>query len=66
MPLKALHPLLEEGTDSDTPALPHQKVAMIGISNWSLVPAKMNRGIFVSRGELDIDELIESAKGNLK
>ena len=36
MPLKTLHPLLEEGTDSDIAALPHQKVAMIGISNWSL------------------------------
>ncbi len=36
MPLKALHPLLEDGTDSEVPAKPHQKVAMIGISNWSL------------------------------
>ena len=36
MPLKALHPLLEEGTDSAEMALPHQKVGMIGISNWSL------------------------------
>lgn len=36
MPLKALHPLLEEGTDSAEAALPHQKVGMIGISNWSL------------------------------
>lgn len=36
MPLKALHPLLEQGIDSDQVALPYQKVAMIGISNWSL------------------------------
>jgi len=66
MPLKALHALLEEGTNSDGPALPHQKVGMIGISNWSLDPAKMNRGIFVSRGEPDINELIESARGICK
>lgn len=36
MPLKALHSLLEEGTDTDEVALPHQKVGMIAISNWSL------------------------------
>ena len=66
MPLKALHPLLEEGTDSDEKASHHQKVGVIGISNWALDPAKMNRGIFVSRGEPDINELIESAKGICK
>jgi len=66
MPLKALHSLLEEGTSADGPALPYQKVSKIGISNWSLDPAKMNRGIFVSRGEPDIDELIESARGICK
>ncbi len=44
MPLKALHPLLEEGTDSEENAKPHDKVAVIGISNWALDPAKMNRG----------------------
>jgi E3 ubiquitin-protein ligase RNF213 len=66
MPLKALHPLLEEGTDSDEKALLHQKVGVIGISNWALDPAKMNRGILVSRGEPDINELIESAKGICK
>lgn len=64
MPLKTLHPLLEDGSDSsDSAALPHQKVGVIGISNWALDPAKMNRGIFVSRGEPDINELVESAKG---
>ena len=66
MPLKALHPLLEEGTDSDEKGLSHQKVGVIGISNWALDPAKMNRGILVSRGEPDINELIESAKGICK
>ncbi|XP_068605931.1 E3 ubiquitin-protein ligase rnf213-alpha [Brachionichthys hirsutus] len=62
MPLKTLHPLLEEGCIDDEP-LPHKKVGFIGISNWALDPAKMNRGIFVSRGDPDETELIESAKG---
>lgn len=62
MPLKTLHPLLEEGCIDDQP-LPHKKVGFIGISNWALDPAKMNRGIFVSRGDPDEKELIVSAKG---
>ncbi|XP_037593188.1 E3 ubiquitin-protein ligase RNF213 [Cebus imitator] len=62
MPLKALHPLLEDGCIEDDPA-PHKKVGFVGISNWSLDPAKMNRGIFVSRGSPNERELIESAKG---
>ncbi|XP_021566641.1 E3 ubiquitin-protein ligase RNF213, partial [Carlito syrichta] len=62
MPLKALHPLLEDGCIEDDPA-PHKKVGFVGISNWALDPAKMNRGIFVSRGSPNKKELIESAKG---
>uniref|UniRef100_A0A8D0H1U9 Ring finger protein 213 n=1 Tax=Sphenodon punctatus TaxID=8508 RepID=A0A8D0H1U9_SPHPU len=62
MPLKTLHPLLEDGCIDDEP-LPHKKVGFIGISNWALDPAKMNRGIFVSRGDPSNKELIESAKG---
>ncbi|XP_063296796.1 E3 ubiquitin-protein ligase RNF213-like [Pelobates fuscus] len=62
MPLKTLHPLLEDGSIEDNP-LPHQKVGFIGISNWALDPAKMNRGIFVSRGDPNENELIESARG---
>ncbi|XP_062976189.1 E3 ubiquitin-protein ligase RNF213-like [Elgaria multicarinata webbii] len=62
MPLKTLHPLLEDGCVDDDP-LPHKKVGFIGISNWALDPAKMNRGIFVSRGDPSKQELIESAKG---
>ncbi|VTJ87284.1 Hypothetical predicted protein, partial [Marmota monax] len=62
MPLKALHPLLEYGCIEGDPAL-HQKVGFIGISNWALDPAKMNRGIFVSRGSPSEKELIESARG---
>nr|XP_040124466.1 E3 ubiquitin-protein ligase RNF213 [Ictidomys tridecemlineatus] len=62
MPLKTLHPLLEDGCIEDHPA-PHKKVGFIGISNWALDPAKMNRGIFVSRGSPSEKELIESARG---
>ncbi|XP_023555015.1 E3 ubiquitin-protein ligase RNF213 [Octodon degus] len=62
MPLKTLHPLLEDGCIEDDPA-PHKKVGFIGISNWALDPAKMNRGIFVSRGSPNEKELIDSAKG---
>ena len=38
-------------------------MAFIGISNWALDPAKMNRGVMVTRGDPDVDELVESAKG---
>jgi energy-coupling factor transporter ATP-binding protein EcfA2 len=61
MPLKTLHPLLESNTDVDPKS--EQRVAVIGISNWALDPAKMNRGIFVARGDPDITELIDTAKG---
>lgn len=39
-----------------------QKVAFIGISNWALDPAKMNRGIVVHREVPDLEELINSAR----
>ncbi|XP_051888724.1 E3 ubiquitin-protein ligase rnf213-alpha-like [Pristis pectinata] len=63
MPLKTLHPLLEDGCVDDDNPLPHKKVGFIGISNWALDPAKMNRGIFVSRLDPCQEELIETAKG---
>ncbi|XP_071387268.1 E3 ubiquitin-protein ligase rnf213-beta-like [Centroberyx affinis] len=63
MPLKTLHPLLEDGCiDNDKPD-PHMKVGFVGISNWALDPAKMNRGIFVSRWDPSENELVETAKG---
>ena len=40
-----------------------QRVAFIGISNWALDPAKMNRGVMVIRGSPDIEELKFSAEG---
>ncbi|WAR09055.1 R213A-like protein [Mya arenaria] len=63
MPLKTLHPLLEEGCD-DEDIPPHErKVSFIGISNWALDPAKMNRGILVQRAVPDIVELKATARG---
>ena len=40
-----------------------KRVAFIGISNWALDPAKMNRGVMVTRGDPDIKELVVSAQG---
>ncbi len=61
MPLKALHPLLEDGCLGDETPSPHLKTAFVGISNWALDPAKMNRGILVARGVPSIDDLMKSA-----
>ncbi|XP_052243455.1 E3 ubiquitin-protein ligase RNF213-like [Dreissena polymorpha] len=63
MPLKTLHPLLEDGCQGEEEPKPFKKVAFIGISNWALDPAKMNRGIFVQREVPEIDELTNSAQG---
>ena len=41
-----------------------QRVAFIGISNWALDPAKMNRGVMVARGDPDQEELETSARYN--
>jgi hypothetical protein len=37
-------------------------VAFLGISNWALDPAKMNRGILVQRDVPDDKELESSAR----
>eukprot|EP00392_Amoebophrya_sp_AT5.2_P001285 g1287.t1 len=60
MALKTLHPLLETGCSPDgsfEDVEDYYKVGFYGISNWSLDPAKMNRGILVSRDEPDEAEL---------
>ena len=68
MPLKALHPLLEDGTDGSEDLTMEgteskaKRVAFIGISNWALDPAKMNRGLMLTRGQPDKKELISSAE----
>ena len=53
-PLKVLHNLLEPGEGK----LPD--VAVVGISNWSLDAAKMNRAIHLSRPEPSVDDLWET------
>ncbi|XP_052216221.1 E3 ubiquitin-protein ligase rnf213-alpha-like isoform X4 [Dreissena polymorpha] len=63
MPLKTLHPLLEDGCVEDETPENYKKVAFIGISNWALDPAKMNRGILVQREVPDLTELQNSARG---
>nr|KAG5687643.1 hypothetical protein BaRGS_008126 [Batillaria attramentaria] len=62
MPLKALHPLLEDGCMVNN-VQSENKVAFIGISNWALDPAKMNRGILVQRDVPDKTELVQTAEG---
>ncbi|KAG9270277.1 E3 ubiquitin-protein ligase rnf213-alpha-like [Astyanax mexicanus] len=62
MPLKTLHPLLEYGCTGDEHAKDFRKVGFIGISNWSLDPAKMNRGILVLRTSPVSKELVSTAK----
>lgn len=39
-----------------------ERVAFVGISNWALDPAKMNRGVMVLRDDPKIDELKLSAR----
>lgn len=55
-PLKVLHSLLEpsESTFPD--------VAVVGISNWALDAAKMNRAIHLSRPEPNVEDLFETGK----
>ncbi len=40
-----------------------KRVAFIGISNWALDPAKMNRGVMVTRGDPEMNDLVLSAEG---
>ncbi|XP_028413413.1 E3 ubiquitin-protein ligase rnf213-alpha-like, partial [Dendronephthya gigantea] len=54
-PLKVLHSILEPGKGE----LP--EVAVVGISNWALDAAKMNRAIHLSRPEPTVKDLEETA-----
>jgi hypothetical protein len=96
MPLKTLHPLLEDGVHFDDEEeiisnknkaastskagtsqqahngqvvdelLDWHRIGFIGISNWVLDPAKMNRGIFVNRSSPSVDELKDTILGICK
>ncbi|KAL7825428.1 hypothetical protein AOLI_G00326350 [Acnodon oligacanthus] len=61
MPLKTLHPLLECGSIDDEESEEYKKVGFIGMSNWSLDPAKMNRGLLLFRPSPGEDELKKTA-----
>jgi len=52
-PLKVLHSLLEGN---------NLEMAFVGISNWRLDASKMNRGVFVARPDLTLDDLKDTAK----
>ena len=61
--MQTLHPLLETGSEEDEETSdPDKKVGFVGLSNWALDPAKMNRGILVSREEPDKNELVQTAR----
>ena len=53
-PLKVIHSQLEYDENKE-------KVAFVGISNWTLDASKMNRGIFLSIPEPDEKDLNETA-----
>ena len=55
-PLKVLHSILEPG-DGQLP-----DVAVVGISNWALDAAKMNRAIHLSRPEPNVEDLFETGQ----
>jgi hypothetical protein len=56
LPLKVLHKLLDE-------ALPGDRLAVVGISNWGLDPAKMNRAVHLCRPAPSVDDLAMTAEG---
>ncbi len=58
---QTLHPLLETSSLDDNEDI-SKKIAFIGLSNWALDPAKMNRGIMLSREDLTKDDLIDTAR----
>lgn len=56
-PLKVLHPLLEKKD---------MKVGFIGLSNWTLDLSKMNRLIFISRPDMEQQDLVEIFDSSLQ
>lgn len=64
-PLKVLHSLLEpreNGVGITSYDVKPLNVAFVGISNWELDAAKMNRAIHLARPEPDLDDLVETGK----
>ena len=65
LPLKVLHSLLEDSATSEF-AQRGPNVAFVGLSNWALDPAKMNRGIMVQLQDPSTDELVNTAHAIIK
>ena len=65
LPLKVLHSLLEDSATSEF-VQRGPNVAFVGLSNWALDPAKMNRGIMVQLQDPSIDELVNTAHAIIK
>ena len=59
-PLKVIHSQLEIEADEEKEKEP--KAAFVGISNWVLDAAKMNRGLHISIPELDEEDIIITSK----
>ena len=61
-PLKVLHSLLEpESSSEEANGQVKPEVAVVGISNWALDAAKMNRAIHLSKPDPDVDDLHNTA-----
>jgi hypothetical protein len=57
LPLKVLHGILDDALESANP------VGFVGLSNWILDPAKLNRSINLFKAELTKDDLNSIATG---
>ena len=57
-PLKVLHTELEYEYNVNK----HDKIVFVGISNWQLDSAKMNRALYLLISDPDENELLETAK----
>ena len=53
-PLKVIHSQLEYEKEDE-------KLAFVGISNWTLDASKMNRGIYLAVPEHDLQDCIETS-----
>ena len=66
-PLKVLHYTLETDEDigmdvSEDNSQKSKKLAFIGISNWSIDASKMNRAVFLSIPDLDLEDLKDTSR----
>jgi hypothetical protein len=57
LPLKVLHKTLDEAKENES---------VVGISNWALDPAKMNRAVHLYRPAPTVEDLALTAEGMVK